>query len=275
MKIEKCEPPPRLTHMKFTGQEDITSQKVHSYVTDRKLYQAMVNAHQLFVSWCKIRLVQARQQLEQLRNNEPTREIMEKLGSLEKVSNKLDKLSRKDRLGWDMALSSAMMAKCGHVRRAKGGGRVGKNPLPAVPSGPGVWFPSAYKGKSPCFNQERLTAVDLNCIFPQENCQCKKCIPYSTRFCMKGTTGGCGCKACTTKDGKTRTRICQQCCADPVSHTRAYSFAWLKTSKGCHRKRQEVDVPDRLRQGILTYKRKPEQQSKGKHSKAKSDTVEN
>lgn len=235
----------------------------------------MVNAHHLFVSWCKIRLVQAHEQHEQLKKDDPTRETAEKLRSLENVTNKLDKLSRKDRLGWDMALSSALMAKCGnrHVKRAKGG-RVGKKPLPAVRSSPGIWIPTAFKGKSSCFNQERLTAVDSICIFPQENCQCKKCTPYSTRFCVKSTNGGCCCKACTTKEGKTRTRICRECCENSESHMRAYNFAWLKTSKGTHTKRLEVAVPDRLlREGILAYKRKTKQQSKeGKRSKAKSDT---
>ena len=76
-----------------------------------KLYQAVVNGHVLFVAWCNIRLAEARESISGLRSSEVTKDTMDEIESLEQVANKLDTLSRTERLAWDRALPHSLMTE--------------------------------------------------------------------------------------------------------------------------------------------------------------------
>lgn len=72
---------------------------------------AMVDAHVLFMAWCSI--------TDDLRNSKLRKEAKDKIESLEKVSNKLDTLSRTERLVGDRALSHSLMVRAWLVGRKR------------------------------------------------------------------------------------------------------------------------------------------------------------
>ena len=146
--IEGKQPVSRSLYVDFMRGVDVADQKIQTHIADHKprnyfwrrvfvhkLYQAMVNAHVLFMTWCTIRLAEARNRISELRD-QLTSDTRNEIESLEQVAKKLDTLSRTERLAWDRALSHSLMAKCkvGHAWE----GKRGRKPSPAVPSTPGI-----------------------------------------------------------------------------------------------------------------------------------------
>ena len=105
------------------GAVDVADQKIQTHIADHKprnyfwrgvfvgkIYQAVVNAHVLFMAWCNIRFAEARERTSVLIGNQLTKDTMGEIESREQVANKINTLSRTERMPWDRALSHSLIA---------------------------------------------------------------------------------------------------------------------------------------------------------------------
>lgn len=117
---------------------------------------------------------------------------------------------------------------------------------------------------APCLDKERRVATDDEFARPRENCGCKNYVPYSTEICKKSPYRGCGCNYCIIRDGTTKTRVFEECCADPTSHRASYNFAWRKTKNSHYRRGYGYKYA-----GVLGYTHSPGEEPYSKRAKPK------